>query len=235
MASSLPSIKQAAEAIGVFTNFMPILLSTPDVLMLLTSSCPHCPAVLVTLSNLVKRGVIGRLEIVNIGTHPDVAEQHGVRSVPWVRIGEFELSGVRSPAELERWAQRAGSVQGRADYLSEMLKNGLLPQANAVVDAHEAYVDALLWLLADTQTDMHVQVGIGAIFEHLQNSDVLRRHIEALGALTRHTDARVRADACHYLSFSGDVRALQFIEPLLNDADDQVRDIARESVESLRS
>ena len=203
--------------------------------MLLAPSCPHCPAVLAALSELIKRGVIGRLEIVNISIYPEVAEQHGVRSVPWVRVGEFELSGTRSPAELERWAQRAGSVQGRADYLSEMLKSGMLSQAIAVVDANEAYLDALLWLLADTQTDMHVQVGIGAIFEHLQGSAVLRHYVEALGALTLHTDARIRADACHYLSFSGDARALRFVEPLLNDLDAQVRDIARESVESLRS
>lgn len=208
---------------------MTTTLSAPDVFMLLAPGCAHCPIVLASLSELLKRGVIGRLEIVNIHSHPEIAQQHGVRSVPWVRVGEFALSGARTTAELERWAQRTGSAQGRADYLSYLLKGGQLNQAIAAVDANELYVEALLLLLADTQTDMHVHVGIGAIFEHLQGSAVLRHYVDALGALTRHADARVRADACHYLSLTGDASALRFIKPLLNDVDAQVRDIARDS------
>jgi len=205
----------------------------PDVLMLLAPGCAHCPAVLAALCELLKRGVIGRLEIVNIATHPEVARQHEVRSVPWVRVGEFELSGTRPVAEYERWAQRVGGVQGRADYLAELLKSGMLSKAIDVVDANDAYVAALLLLLADTQTDMHVRVGIGAIFEHLQSTTVLRQHIDALGALTQHADARVRADACHYLSLSADVNAMSFVQPLLTDEDAQVREIARESADAL--
>ena len=203
--------------------------------MLLAPGCAHCPAVLAALCELLKRGVMGRLEVVNIESHPEIAVQHGVRSVPWVRVGEFELSGARSSAELERWAQRAGSVQGRVDYLSELLKSGKLNKAIAVVDADEAYIEALLLLFADIQTDMHVRVGIGAVFEHLQSSVVLRRNVEALGSLTLHPDARMRANACHYLRLSGDASAARFIEPLLNDVDALVREIAHESIDALRN
>lgn len=207
----------------------------PDVLMLLAPGCAHCPGVLAALSELLKRGVIGRLEIVNIERHPEIAQQHGVRSVPWLRLGEFELSGARSAAELERWAQRAGSAQGRADYLTELLKNGMLSRAITVVDENELYIAALLPLLADPQTDMHVQMGIGAIFEHVQGSAALRRQVDALGALTHHADPRVRADVCYYLGLSGDTSALEYIGPLLNDNDAQVREIARESESVLKA
>lgn len=207
----------------------------PDVLMLLVPGCAHCPTVLAALCELLKRGVLGRLEIVNIEAHPEVAQQHAVRSVPWLRLGEFELSGARTTAELERWAQRHGSAQGRADYVTELLKSGMLNQAISLVDANEAYIAALLLLLADTQTDMHVRVGIGALFEHLKDTTILRQHVDALGALTLHADARIRADACYYLSLSGDAHAMPFIEPLLTDNDAQVREIARESVDSLKA
>jgi len=208
--------------------------SASDALLLLAPGCAHCTLVLAGLSELLKRGVIGRLEAVNIDAHPEVAQQYGARSVPWLRLGEFELSGARTAAELERWAQRSGSVQGRADYLAELLKGGMLSQANAVVDVNDAYIEALLLLLADTNTDMHVQVGIGAIFEHLQGGALLRRHVDALGALTLHADARIRADACHYLGLSGDSSAMRFVEPLLNDVDEHVRDIAGETMQVLR-
>jgi hypothetical protein len=208
--------------------------SAPDALLLLAPGCAHCPLVLAGLSELLKRGVIGRLEAVNIDTHPEVAQQYGARSVPWLRLGEFELNGARTATELERWAQRSGSVQGRADYLAELLKGSLLTQAIAVVDVNDAYIEALLLLLADATTDMHVRIGIGAIFEHLQGGALLRRHVDALGVLTLHADARIRADACHYLGMSNDPNALRFVEPLLNDIDEQVREIASETMQVLR-
>jgi thioredoxin-like negative regulator of GroEL len=206
----------------------------PAALMLLAPGCAHCPAELAALCDLLKRSVIGRLEVVNIAAHPEVAQQYGVRSVPWVRLGEFELSGARTSAELERWAQRVGSAQGRADYLVELLKSGTLHKAIAAVDASEQFVDALIILLADPHTELQVRIGIGAVFEHLSGSAALQHHLNALGALTLHADARVRADACHYLSLGGDVNVLRFIEPLLNDIDAHVREIARESVDALR-
>ena len=98
--------------------------SVPDALLLIASGCPHCPTVLQGLSELVKAGVIGRLEVVNIGAHPEIAQGHGVRGVPWLRLGPFELEGLRAPAELRRWAERAGSNAGMADYVAELLKTG---------------------------------------------------------------------------------------------------------------
>ena len=64
--------------------------------MLLGTHCPYCPTVLKELGELVKSGVIGKLVVVNIEQHPEVARELGVRSVPWVRIGPFELEGLRS-------------------------------------------------------------------------------------------------------------------------------------------
>ena len=76
----------------------------PEAVLLLSTQCPHCPTVLQGLSELVKQGVISRLEVVNINVRPEIAERHGIRSVPWVKIGDFELEGLHSPAELRRWA-----------------------------------------------------------------------------------------------------------------------------------
>ena len=70
----------------------------PDALLLLAPGCPHCPAVLEGLSGLLKEGVIGRLEAVNAAIHPERAAELGVRTVPWARIGPFELEGEQTPA-----------------------------------------------------------------------------------------------------------------------------------------
>ena len=207
----------------------------PDALLLFTSTCPYCPAVLAALNDLVKSGDIGRLEVVNIGTHPDSARRYGVRTVPWVRIGPFELEGLRSPAELKQWVERAGTPEGLAEYFHDLLKEGALPKVSAQAGRDPATLDALLRLLGDTDTELTVRIGINAVFEALEGDDALQRTVPALIALGTHRDAHVRGDAAHLLSLTHNPSVQSHLERLLNDEIADVREIAREGLERLRS
>ena len=71
--------------------------------------------------------------------------------------------------------------------------------------------------------------------EMLAESRIIQDHIEDLGTLTRHENPRVRIDACHYLSLTGEPSVIAYIEPLLNDADETVREVATESLAELDS
>ena len=205
----------------------------PDALLLLTSTGPYCPAVLAALSDLVKSGDIGRLEVVNIGAHPDVAQQYGVRTVPWVRIGPFELEGLRSPAELKQWVERAGTPEGLAEYFHELLKEGALLKVSAQAARDPAALDALLRLLGDPDTELTVRIGINAVFEGLEGDRALQRTIEALIALSAHREAHIRGDAAHLLSLTHDPAVQPHLQRLLADAVADVREIAREGLERL--
>ncbi len=105
----------------------------PDALLLLGTHCPHCSTVLKELSELVKAGAIGKLEAVNIEQSPEVAHTLGVRSVPWVRIGTFELEGLRSGKELRSWVDAVGTEAGFAKYLDELLSTGKIERAIRLV------------------------------------------------------------------------------------------------------
>lgn len=209
------------------------LASPPDALLLLASTCPFCPTVLQGLSELVKAGRIGRLEVVNIEAHPEVARAHGVRGVPWVRLGPFELEGLRSPAELARWAERAGSMQGMTDYLNERLASGQLAQVIALIRAEPARLAALLPLLADPATALAVRIGISAVMEELAGSEALQALVDALGALAESADARVRADAAHHLALTRSARAKPYLSRLLDDPAADVRELAVEGLAAL--
>lgn len=41
-------------------------MSAPPALLLISTHCPRCPAAMSALSSLVKSGVIGQLEVVNL-------------------------------------------------------------------------------------------------------------------------------------------------------------------------
>lgn len=205
----------------------------PDALLLLTSTCPHCPGMLQSLSQLVKQGVIGRLEAVNIETHPEVAQQHGVRSVPWLKLGEFELEGLHSLAELRQWAERAGSPAGLGEYFHELLKGGQLARVSADAERGGAALQALLQLLGDPDTELTVRIGINAIVEGLEGKPLLAEALAPLSALARHADAHVRGDAAHLLSYTHLPAARPLLTELLRDSNADVREIAREGLARL--
>ena len=70
----------------------------PDAEVAIAAGCPHCPAVLDSLTTLVKSGSIGRLTVINIAVRAEYAEAAHIRSVPWIRIGAFVLTRPAQPA-----------------------------------------------------------------------------------------------------------------------------------------
>ena len=205
----------------------------PDAVMLMGSTCPYCPTVLKALQSLLDSGHIGTLEIFNIEEHPDIARQYGVRSVPWVRIGEFELEGLRSEKELREWAEKAATGGGLSDWLLEQLGSGRIDSVLEQIRSDNSAMSALLALFEDPDTELNIRIGISAIMEDLEGSELLKAHTGTLGALTQHEEARVRGDACHYLALSHDPSVRKWIEPLLDDSDSDVREVARDSLATL--
>ena len=207
----------------------------PDALLLLGSHCPYCPTVLKGLENLVKSGVIGKLVAVNIEQRPDVARELNVRSVPWVRIGPFELDGLRSEKELRTWAEAAGTESGLASYLDELLSTGKIDQAIKLITNSPGAMKALLVLFSNPETQLNARIGISAIIEHLAGSELLQRIVDTLGGLSRHHEARIRADAAHYLGLTGSRKAVRYLERLTQDTDQDVKAVAAESLDLLNT
>lgn len=205
-------------------------MSAPDALLLLSSHCPHCPAVLAGLAELVKRGVIGGLEVVNVEQRPDRAAELGVRGVPWLRLGPFELTGTRTLGELETWARRAAAPDGLADAFHDLLKEGGLPQVLRLLEAAPERLIHLLPIVANPEASMNVRLGAGVAFEEYAGQPALAALIPSLGALAGNEDARVRADACHVLGLSRSAAARPWLEARLNDGSAEVREIAADSL-----
>jgi hypothetical protein len=206
----------------------------PDALLLLTSQCPHCPTVLQALSELVKQGLIGRLEAINIQVREDIAAQYGVRSVPWIRIGEFEFEGLHSRAELEQWAQRAGSAQGLATYYASLLKQGKLSRVLDALRKDARRQPALQLLAEDPDTELPVRIGVSAVLEHLAGTPPLQALLPDIVELAHNGDPRVRSDACHFLALTRSAAAIEPLQALGGDPERAVREVASDSLEELK-
>jgi hypothetical protein len=207
----------------------------PMALLLIAPGCPHCPGVLKALSELLKEGVIGTMEVVNIAAHPERAQALGVRSVPWTRIGPFELEGGHSIGELRQWAERATDDSGISNYYSHLLENRKLERVVAAVKNKPESLESLLNLLPSEETPMAVRIGISAVMEELEGSESLSAALPRLTELTRSPDANIRGDACHYLGLThnGDARSL--LQSMLDDENADVREIAQDALDTLGS
>jgi thiol-disulfide isomerase/thioredoxin len=214
---------------------MSVKQETPDALLFIAPGCPHCPTVLAALSELVKEARLGRLEVVNIAIHPQSAEQLGVRSVPWLKLGDFEFEGLHSPAELRRWAERANTPDGLADYFSAELKSGRLPRVVGMVANQPEHLAALLALAEDPDTELPVRIGISAVVEDLAGDPALQAQLPALQRLAASSDPRVRADACHFLALTESRDALPTLERLVQDSERSVSDVAHDCLADLRA
>jgi thiol-disulfide isomerase/thioredoxin len=208
-------------------------VTTTTAILFISGTCPHCPAVMQSLTNLVKAGKLARLDIFNIELNPDAAATHGVRSVPWVQLGPFELTGLRTQNELQKWIDRIDDPVMMAEYFGEQITSGDMDKVRSTIENHPHLFSLLLQLMGADDTSLSVRIGVGALMEDFAKSDILNNNIDALGVFTLHASPRVRNDACHYLGLSHNPAAEKYIRPLLHDIDAEVREVATEALESL--
>ena len=208
-------------------------VSTISALLLIAPGCPHCAGMLEGLGALVKEGRLARLEVVNVAVEPAVAQELGIRSVPWARVGDFHLPGLHTPGELRHWAEMAGHEDGMTAYLADLLATARRHEVLERVRADSALLLRLVDLLGDPDTALSVRIGIMATFEEFQGNETLETLVGPLIPHTSHVDARVRADACHALTLTGSARALPALQACVDDPDPEVRETAADGVELL--
>lgn len=209
--------------------------NAPDTLLLIAPGCPHCQSVLASMAELVKKGDIGQLEVINIAVHPEAAQKAGTRTVPWMRIGNYELAGNYTLGEIRNWVEKAAKGESPQDYIRELLEQQQMDQAIAYLKQHPDQLSALLDLMQREDNSLGVSFGVSAIFEDFAGSPALQQLVPQLGALTRSDKANIRGDAAYYLGLSALPEARTWLEPLLADPHKDVQEIAAEALESLPS
>lgn len=133
-----------------------------------------------------------------------------------------------------RAALRA-SLRDRTEQFAIWLLEGQLKRVNEVVDRIPSALADLLPIIANPEANMNVRFGASAVLERHAGRVSLKALVPALGLLTGHGDHRVRADACHLLGLSGSAEAIKYLEARLDDPDAEVREIAAEGLEELKT
>jgi len=202
----------------------------PSALLLITSSCPHCPAMLQSLSELIKEGELARFEVVNIELAPQRAQDLNVRSVPWLKLGSIELVGLKSKSEIKQWIKKSDDMSA---YFEELMTSGEISKVQQLVEEKPEHVKTLINIMTNEESSLSARIGVGAIFEQLEGKEILIHAIDELGKHCKNSVARIRNDACYYLGLTHHADALKYIRPLLEDEDAEVKEIAREALDGI--
>lgn len=203
-------------------------------MMFMSESCPHCPAMMANLIDLLKSGELASLEIMNIEYHAQRAQELNVRSLPWLKIAYVELEGLHSASELKKWVGSVNTIEGMCDYLVMLLESGKLQKAELVVAKEADGLGAVLALLENAETNISVRTGLSVLLEGFEGSDRLKKATSRLTSMLGANGANIRADACFFLGLTHNPMAIKSLEPMLNDRDEHVQEIASESIEKLR-
>lgn len=205
----------------------------PSALLLIATGCQHCPSMLLSLTELIKEGKISQLEVVNIVEAPERAQALNVRSVPWLKVGEYELVGLKSKSEIQQWIDKSANTEDMSAYFEELMVSGEISKAQQLVEDKPQHMKTLLDIMANEESGLSARIGVGAIIEQLAGSEILQNNIDALGAYCQSPVARIRNDACYYLGLSHHVNAEKYIRPLLEDNDDEVKEIAQDALDEI--
>jgi len=206
----------------------------PEALLLVSPGCQYCRGMHEALDELAASKKLSKLTVVDISEQPQIAEQLGVRSVPWLRINDFVLQGAHTPGELNKWIEASKQENGWSQYLDHLLDTGGLVLAERLIKEKPERLSALLPLASDPESSMHVRVGIAAILEEFHDSSRKRKLIPALAEIAKSDDVKVRADACHYLALTGSEEAITVLQNYRSDKNEMVREIANEGILELQ-
>jgi len=205
----------------------------PSALLFISTSCPHCPSVLQSLAELIKEGKIAQLEVVNIELDPQRAQALNVRSVPWLKLGDFELLGLKSKTEIQQWIDKSANTEDMSDYFEELMTSGEISKLQQMVEAEPGHMKTLFNIMANEKSSLSARIGVGVIIEQLAGSEILVNNIDALGEYCKNPVARIRNDACYYLGLSHHQNAAKYLRSLLDDVDDEVKETAQEALEEI--
>ncbi|MFV1985331.1 MAG: hypothetical protein ACC657_17420, partial [Thiohalomonadales bacterium] len=196
----------------------------------------HCPTVLAGLMPLIKSGQLSALKIINLTEQPEAAEIYNIRSVPWVQfkfpLGHFEFEGLNSESELQQWCNDSKTLEGISKYCLMLLEQGKINKLTKILTDYPDWLHATLMLAEDVNTSLTIRVGISAIFESLE-ANQFEPIYEALIMMTRNNLARIRSDACFYLSLTKNPEAIATLKHCLKDENKEVKEIAAEAIEEL--
>ena len=197
------------------------------ILLFIMPGCSVCPQMERLFEELHERGDIDELEVLDNTIIPDLAGKYNIKTVPFYLINGIAFNGLKTREEVVDLLQQDDSQKWISLIRAELI-DGQLELINNYIQKHEAARVAMMELLADTDTELVVRIGLTAIIESLAAGDLLDSLEERFIQMTRHNDERIALDALYYLSLLSSPSSLAALTNVARNGKPGLREDARE-------
>ncbi len=206
-----------------------------EIMVFVMPICPHCAKVVETVNSFAVANPKIKSIIIDASRFIDLMQKFDITSAPTTIInGEIKLTGYISKDELIEWLKRSSGDYKR-DYLVTLLNERRLDDIKSIVAKNPEDIRILAELLA--HEEFLVRFGAMVVIEQIakENPEVIKLAKDVIRNLLKHDDFRIREDVAMLLGSIGDESDVKFLEELLNEEKEEVKDSAMEAIEEIRS
>ncbi len=206
-----------------------------EIMVFVMPICPHCAKVVETVNSFAVANPRIRSIIIDASRFTDLMQKFDITSAPTTIInGEIKLTGYLSRSELIEWLRRASGDYKR-DYFVTLLNERRLDEIKSMIEKNPEDIRILAELLA--HEEFLVRFGAMVVIEQIakESPEVIKLAKDVIRGHLKHEDFRIREDVAMLLGSIGDESDVKFLEELLNEEKDEVKDSAMEAIEEIRT
>jgi len=211
-----------------------VLNNPVDIMVMITSDCPHCPRAVRTVMALAFSNHLISVSILDADKVPELVENYKIRSVPTVILNrEMILNRNPAPSELAEMILSSETDQFSAKAFLSYFDTGNIDRAVEKLVNHKKY--SVFFLSAWGESTFHLRLGLLLAAEQAldQKPDIFYPVVDGLINLLSTGDVSLKGDTIDLLGRIGHPRAKQPIEALLNDDNKDIVESAQEALINL--
>jgi thiol-disulfide isomerase/thioredoxin len=196
--------------------------------------CPHCAKVVEKVNAMAIANPKIESRIVDAILFSDIAQKYEIMSTPTVLInGKIKLVGALQEDELVEWLIKS-STDYKLDYFVKLLGDGRIEEVEAMVASHED-IEVLVEILK--RSEVMARIGAVLLLERLfkKNPELVKSAKQKIREMLHNSDSNVKQDVAMVLGKIGDSSDIPFLERLLEDEDEEVKEAASEAIEEIKA
>ena len=205
-----------------------------NITLFVMPGCGVCPQMERLFQRMQKAGSINDLTIMDVEEQPELAQEYNIRSVPFYLINRVGFTGLRTQQQIEQLLKQGDMAQWQTAIIGE-LSAGQLEPVEEMIRQQASAREAMMFLLADTETPLVVRIGLTSIIEGMADGDELKKYENQFIALVGHADERIAVDALYYLSLLGSSACLNALVDASNSGSSNLRTHAAELLDEIAS
>ena len=196
--------------------------------------CHLCPHMVKLFEDMLEKGAIDALEILDVAQNETLARHLNIRSLPFYQINSVAFSGVRSTSEIQQLLDMDGLNKWQLQ-LRQLLQQGEIALAEESVKGHVEARNAVVSLLMHKDSDLMLRIGLTAVIESVAKTGIFDDFEQQFITLSKSQDESIAIDAIYYLSLIATPHSIdRLLEVVLSDKSSQaLKGQARELLEEL--